>query len=217
MPSEPYGYRGNHVGTSYFPSRGPRRFFPHQTDAYWRSSNLNNSRLDYRNRPPPTMPHANNIHFGRGQGYRGNFQRGRRPNDYYNRERHNGGLDLSQRMRHPNQWPGSNDAYRNLGDAVSEVGSSDQHHRDHQGGDAMSSIEPSEAYQQHSRDPSPYEQTAGTSNGEAQEPPATHFMTHDGNANSENEPHGYDQANRQVSSSMTLRREYIVIVGNNST
>ena len=81
----------------------------------------------------------------------------------------------------------------------------------------MSSIEPSEAYQQHSRDPSPYEQTAGTSNGEAQEPPATHFMTHDGNANSENEPHGYDQANRQVSSSMTLRREYIVIVGNNST
>lgn len=195
-PGDAYGYRGNHVGTSYFRSRGPRRFSPHQTDAYWRS-NLNNSRPELRNRPV-NMHHNNNGNFGRGQGYRGGFQRGgRRYNDYYNRERHNGALELSQRTRSIPQWTGPNDPYRNSVDAVSEVGSSDQHHRDHHGGDAMSGIEPNDTYQQHSRESSPYEQTAGTSNAESHESSAIHFMSQVGNANS----------------SMTIRREYVVVVG----
>ena len=201
-PGDAYGYRGNHVGTSYFPSRGPRRFPPHQTDSYWRSSNLNNSRPEHRNRPL-NMHHNNNGIFSRGQGYRGGFQRGgRRYFDHYNRERHNGTLELSQRSRPIPTGP--SDAYRNSGDAISEAGSSDQHHRDHHGGDAMNGIEPNEAYQQHSRESTPYEQTAGPSNAETQEPPATHFMSQVDNANS----------------SMTMnsvRREYVVVVGKNHT
>lgn len=200
MPGDAYGYRGNHVGTSYFRSGGPRRFSPHQTDAYWRS-NPNNSRPEHRNRPPNMPMHHNNGNFGRGQGYRGGFQRGgRRYSDYHNRERHNGVLELSQRTR-PNQWTGPNDAYRNSGDTISEVGSSDQHHRDHHGGDGMNGIESNETYQQHSRESSPYEQTAGPSNVETHESPATHFMTQLGNADS----------------SMTMnpaRREYVVVDGN---
>jgi len=110
------------------------------------------------------MHHTNTSHFNRGQGFRGGFQRGRRPGygDYHNRERNYGTLELSQRVRYPT---GPSDVYRHSGDtpSPSEVGSNDQHQHEHQGGDTMNGVEPDEGHQQHSRESSPYEPVAETS------------------------------------------------------
>ncbi|KAF8350553.1 hypothetical protein F5887DRAFT_305625 [Amanita rubescens] len=159
VPTEPYGYRGNHVGASNFRSREPPRFPSHQANTYWQFSHHNNTRTGYGNRTQ-NVHHPNTGHYNRGQGFRGGgFQRGRRPGygDYHNRERNNVALELSQR-RYPSHWPtGPSDVYRHSGDTPSEVGSNDQHQH---GGDTMN--EPDEAHQEHTRESSPYEPVAET-------------------------------------------------------